>query len=170
MATITTRMARYIGNIHGGPTCAGGAEQPQYKEAASQTYKKGHLVMSSSGKIAAATTHASNQVAAAGGLGFALEAATGTTDTKAPIRKIKAGDVFACNMFTSGAATATLITHLHTNVGFLYPAVGQLVVDDALTDTTKLYGHVIGFLNDDTLGDTGGRVLVLVPDQVALRG
>ena len=175
MATTAVVNALYLGNRNGTQRCVGGPEQPQWKEAASQTYKPGYPVYLVSGKVTVAVTHATNALGAGAMIGWARKKATGTTDTKAPLRLLQAGDIIAANYYENGVAAATVITNLGVLVQLKHITAGKLICDlysdgsSTAVDAAKLHGRVIGFYADDALGDTGGKLIIEIHDQPALR-
>lgn len=166
MATTAYRQARFARNENGGPICAGGPEEPGMREAASQTFKQGAVIYLVAGLI---TICDNEDIKDAGDLfGFALQDASGTTNTQLQVRRIRGGDVYIMNCESNGAAVATALADAGKLVNFNVVS-GNLVADilpaGSAAVNTVPFGRLIDFYEEDTIGDTGGRVYVLIPDQ-----
>lgn len=181
MATITVTQARVLRNQNGAsPTTKGGAENPNVKETAGQTYVVGSPVYRDTNGTIALAVASSNIVQYLAG--FATKAATGVTGASARYRVLSSGDVLVVNL--KGTSTSvTALTQLGTNTTggaktMFDISSGNLVANpDAAFDANKLYGEIIGLYtvadgygDGDTVGDTNGRLLVMIPAQSALQG
>jgi hypothetical protein len=114
-------------------------------EAATQTFKRGDLVILSSGKVAVATDDLDVW-------GVAMVDATGTTDTSLPIYTIHASDKFIAE-----ASTTTAVSNQGTNYALVMTS-GSMAVNPGSTTTP---GFVIESLDprDGATTGAGGRVI-----------
>lgn len=140
-----------------------------WMEAAAQTFKKGDPVyLDSDGKIALVTA-SSNLVVTI--LGFAMNDATGVTDSPCSVRTITDGDRIVCNIKDSGGDSVTIQGMLGDVVGFDLDTTGgtnNLVANPAKTATTNPFGRISHFWTEangyadsaEALGDTNGRAVV----------
>ena len=146
MATIVSIQALTpVMTVHGGPPFS-----VEYKEAASQSFKKGAVVTLSAGKVQEAT-EPSSATKTLDLLGVAGSDATGTTDDAIRVYLFE-GTVFEANI-----SSGTLV---EGNVGSQYgikKSGGNWVVDTA---NTAVRVTAIAISGKDALGDTTGRLLV----------
>lgn len=167
MATIELRQPRIRSNRKGGaPTVrfAGGVEDPNRIEAASQTYGVGDFVyQDSSGDIAIATVDGSNLLNVPI-LGLAAKAASGVTGAQARIAVITEDDLIEMNLWHSTASSSALArTFLGKHYGIEKTSSGVWAVDletstePANGNTPLLKVQVVHFLSD--IGDIYPRVL-----------
>lgn len=174
MATITVRQARHWASRDSGFEYAGGPEDPDLKESASQSYAAGAPVYRDTNGTIAVCTATSNVIAKI--MGFAMTAATGTTGTSVRVKKIRGGDVLLCNL--KGTSTTTTALNQRGNTTHFDLSSGNMVANiDATWDTSKFYGWVRdlytvaqGYGEGDAVGDTNGRLLINIPDQPGLQG
>lgn len=160
MATITLQQMRYVGNmIDNAPRkFVGGAEEPQFKEAASQSWSKGEFLYFSSGKLAEITSFGNGQKIAA----QAMEAATGTTDAQVYCAAIRETDLFEANVYHSTVGSAvTALTQLggHYRLTVQSGKVHVDIENTTLEDGTNVYPRVRVVKILDAVGDTYGRVI-----------
>lgn len=176
MATITIAQARYLGNERGlSPIQHGGAERPDIKETASQSYAAGAPIYKDSNGTIAVAVASSNIVTELAG--FAYRAATGTTGAEVRYRAIRPGDRFLMNL--KGTSTTVTALSMVGNKYMLDLHTGNLVVvnSDASFDEDKpyvqvqeLYTVANGYADGDAVGDTYGRLVVIFPDQEGIQG
>lgn len=169
MATIAITQPRYLGNAFGHAAITkGGPEQPNLKEAASQTFDAGAPLNFSSGLLQIVADSADITTLA----GFALKDASGTTNEPVRYRPVRAGDRYVMNYISTTAQA-----HVGT-IKTLDQVSGVLQVGDATTqDGTKVFVKIIdlysvaaGYPDGDVVGDTYGRYVVEFPDQPGLVG
>lgn len=137
-------------SLHGGtgiiPLLAGA-------EAASQSWKKGAVLIESSGKIAIA---ANDAVAAI--LGVAAGDASGVTDREVLYYPAMPGNVFEATFEDEANQDyALLIADLYTNHSIMVDSGGIWYVDK--NDTTNTAVEIIGY--KDALGTTRARIFVV---------
>lgn len=173
MATITLAQARHWGSKDGNFEYAGGPEDPDLKETASQSYPAGAPVYRDTNGTIAVATASSNIIAKI--MGFAMAAASGVTGTSVRVKKIRGGDTLLVNL--KGTATTTTALGMRDNQTMFDISSNLLVANiDAAIDTDKffawvrgLYTVAQGYADGDAVGDTNGRLLVTVPEQPALQ-
>lgn len=176
MATLTVANPRHTGSTSRPSRLKGGnylEAVDGYTEAASQTYAQGApLFRDGSNGIKIATSSAGLVTSKV--IGFATEAASGTTGEPVSVMKLQAGDRYLMNV---KGADGTLVKPSDVQIGTPLPLdiqSGKLVLnpDDTL-DTSKLYGIPRSVWVDETghseLDDTYGRMVVEIPDQIAIQ-
>lgn len=176
MATLTVTNPRYISSTDRPSRRMAGnnlESSDGYTEAATQTYAQGApLYRDGSNGIKIATAAAG--VVTSKVIGFATEAASGTTGEPVSVMKLQAGDRYLMNV---KGADGTLVLPSDVAIGTPLPLdiqSGKLVLnpDDSL-DTSKLYGIPRSVWVDETghseLSDTYGRMVVEIPDQIAIQ-
>jgi hypothetical protein len=175
MATITVGQAQFLGNAHGNaPILRGGAEQPNIKETASQTYGQGAPVYKDSNGTIAVATAGSNLIAQI--CGFAMKAASGVTGTAAPYRVLQDGDLILCNL--KGTSTTTTAATLIGDLCNFDISSGNLVANPDSAVDTNVAGTIVGIYTSDygyngtgeTIGDTNGRIIVQIFATKGLQG
>lgn len=180
MATISTQHAIYLGGRgqNGGMVLCGGESDPDYKETASQTYEAGSpLCRDASNGTVAISSETTDQIDRLHSM--AIKPATGTTGALAYGRKVLPGDKFACNFFSNNSAAATALSRVGDIVGLRLSGskmIADVLPTNGTPSQTELYGKIVGLYTkangypcDDVVGDTGGRVIVEIPDQPALQ-
>jgi hypothetical protein len=177
VATIALIAGRHLGRDDAGDgtfSLTGGAEEPDVKETASQTYGVAAPVYKDSNGTIAVCSHGTNQISS-GLLGLAIKAATGTTGALAYVKRIRVGDLLVLNKYSGGSKSVTALTDVGTAVG-LDIISGVMVGDVATAATTLPYGVCVGlytvangYMDGDVVGDTGGRIIVRVMPNVKLQ-
>lgn len=163
------RYSHSLGTAHN--FLLGGGEQPEYIEAATQSWKAGSLVYGDAdGKIAICTN--ASQILDSEVLGQAVSAATGTTNSQVRLRPILPTDVFIANVYHTVAASAvTAQTDLYDIRGLYYvTATGLWHLDGTgatiqSTTVANATVRVVGFPDRvdgavNTIGDIYGFAFV----------
>jgi hypothetical protein len=136
-------------NSHMRPRDMSKVQIKYYPEAASQSFKAGHLVILSSGKVTkAASDPAANTI-----LGIAAQAATGTTDS--PIG-VYVADVTSEYIAHVEASAVTAVTDIGVGYGIVLDGTYDVFRVDK-SDTTNKKVVITEIL--DAVGDTNGRVV-----------
>ena len=175
MATITRAQARFLGNASGEAAITkGGAEYPNIKETASQTYAAGSPVYKDSNGTIALAVATSNLVALIAG--FAPLKATGTTGEPVFYRPLVPGDLLVVNL-AGPTTTTTALTQAGDLINFDIFTGGLLVGNlDSAVDTNVagivegLYTVAGGYPDGDVVGDTYGRLIVRIIETKGLQG
>lgn len=175
MATITRVQARFLGNSSGKAAITkGGAEYPNIKETASQSYGAGAPVYYDSNGTIAVAVATSNTVRLIAG--FAPKAATGTTGEPVFYRPLKAGDLLVVNCMGT-STTVTSLAQVGDVTNFDLHTGNLLVANPDSTTDTYLLGKIVGlytivggYADGDVVGDTYGRLIVEIMDNIALQG
>jgi len=126
----------------------------EFAEAASQSFEYGDLVILTGGKLVEETTPAAANV-----LGFVLQAASTTTDTRLQVQIIRQDDVFIVPM---QAADTFAVANVGTAYDFVQSAGNQWEVDTG--STTDAFAVILGSPEIDATGalnaTAGGPVYV----------
>lgn len=164
MATITRIQPQVVGSILNDtkPYFLGGPEQPEFGEAASQTYDIGDLLTVTSGKVAIATVDGSSNLTGAV-LGIAKKAATGVTDAQAHVLAIRQDTILAMNVYHATPGSALLArSQLLSTIYAIKKVSNVWCVDIETTSEAAAVAlgkvRIIKFLS--AIGDAYGRVLV----------
>ena len=137
-------------------------------EAASQTFKKGAPIKIVSGKLTACVADAV-LIATDLFVGFAMQDASGTTNTRLPYSMPAMDGVYKFPVYSGTSGTATAATQIGVAYGMYYSSTAGVVVDVAETTASKVMCTIIDIVQDNTytLGDTAG--LASVKFNLALR-
>lgn len=132
----------------------------KYSEAASQSFAVNAPVKLSSGKVAIAVATGSNVTSSTGFLGFAVNAATGTTDADCWVRVPGGEDAEFCVQVTHAtpASAVTAVTQRDTNYELEHNATYGVLC--AIDDTSNPAGKVVEIAPEFAVGTQYGSVWV----------
>jgi hypothetical protein len=163
MATAPNQQMNWVKRNGGGcRESAGGIEQKDvWKEGASETWKAGTLLMFEDDRAIDGSASDSDleelgsTPSTAAVVGQACKDATGTAGEPVEFWPIRADDVFIANLYSGASAQASSRDYIGKEFGIRKLSSGQWVVDVA--EDTNEYVRVIGLVEHDAVGDTGGR-------------
>jgi hypothetical protein len=127
-----------------------GIRTREYKEEASQTFKKGAILVQDATAKDECEEAGSDPTARI--LGVSMDDASGTADTKILVSLAEPGAEFVGHVQDGGTLAAS---NLGTNYGLVYDATNTIWRVD-LSDTSNVNVVVTGFV--DEIGDVNGRV------------
>lgn len=135
-------------------------------EAASQSFKKGQLlILNSSGQVAIFVASGSNHDTDADSLyGIALEDASGTTNANVKVRVFMPGDMLRLPVFHSTPGSAVTAETLVGETYVLRNVSGVPFIN--IETSTKASGRIVGIDDTYDIGESYGFVFVEPFDRV----